>query len=157
MNLVLRNILFTCVIPGLGGVGVPWWILTYGNASPKPLVWEASIVIALGVGLYLSCIWRFATVGQGTPGLWDAPRHLVAVGPYRWVRNPIYLSALLVVIGEAWLFLSRPLLIYAGVMAVFFHLVVIGYEEPTLQRRFGDTYDEYLRTVSRWIPRLPSR
>ncbi len=73
----------------------------------------------------------------------------------RWARNPIYLAALLVVGGEAWLFLSLPLLVYAGAMAVFFHLFVIGYEEPTLRRRFGETYVEYLRTVSRWIPRPP--
>jgi protein-S-isoprenylcysteine O-methyltransferase Ste14 len=68
---------------------------------------------------------------------------VVAAGPYRWVRNPIYLAALLIVLGEAWLFLSPALLAYAGVMAVLFHLFVIGYEEPTLRRRFGGTYLEY--------------
>ncbi len=136
---------------------MPWWILTPGKATPEPVVWEAGIVIVLGAALYLACIWRFATVGHGTPGPWDAPRHFVAVGPYRWVRNPMYISALLVVIGEAWLFLSQPLLIYVGVMAVCLHLFVIGYEEPTLRRRFGDTYDAYVRAVSRWIPRPPSQ
>jgi len=75
------------------------------------------------------------------------------VGPYRWVRNPIYIAALLVVLGEAWLFLSLSLLKYAVVMAIFFHLFVTGYEEPTLYRRFGETYAEYRRTVPRWIPR----
>jgi len=80
---------------------------------------------------------------------------VVAAGPYRWVRNPIYLAALLVVLGEAWLFLSLPLLAYAGVMAVSFHLFVTGYEEPVLGRRFGRAYAEYRRTVPRWIPRPP--
>jgi protein-S-isoprenylcysteine O-methyltransferase Ste14 len=70
------------------------------------------------------------------------------------VRNPIYLAALLVVCGEAWLFLSIPLLIYAGAMAILFHLFVIGYEERTLSRRFGDAYTEYRRAVPRWLPRL---
>jgi protein-S-isoprenylcysteine O-methyltransferase Ste14 len=74
-------------------------------------------------------------------------------GPYRYVRNPIYLAALLVVVGEAWLFMSLPLLAYAGVMAVFCHLFVTGYEERALSRRFGSSYQEYRRTVPRWIPR----
>ena len=64
-------------------------------------------------------------------------------GPYRWVRNPIYLAALLVVLGEAWLFLSPRLLAYAAAMAACFHLFVTGYEERTLARRFGPAYLEY--------------
>jgi len=87
------------------------------------------------------------------PGPWDAPSRVVAAGPYRWVRNPTYLAALLIVLGQAWLFMSLRLLAYAGAMAVFFHLFVTGYEEPTLRRRFGSTYLEYRRMVSRWIPR----
>jgi protein-S-isoprenylcysteine O-methyltransferase Ste14 len=71
------------------------------------------------------------------------------------VRNPIYIAALLIVLGEAWLFMSLPLLEYAGVMAVLYHLFVTGHEEPMLGRRFGPTYAEYLRTVPRWIPRTP--
>src|SRR5262249_30039799 len=77
---------------------------------------------------------------------------VVAAGPYRWVRNPIYIAALLVVLGEAWLFMSLPLLAYAGLMAACFHLFVTGYEERTLARRFAPAYQEYPRTVPRWIP-----
>jgi hypothetical protein len=76
-------------------------------------------------------------------------------GPYRWVRNPIYIAALLIVSGEAWLFLSVDLLLYAGGLAVAFHLLVIGYEEPRLRARFGEEYEAYRRTVSRWIPHPP--
>lgn len=155
MSLTLRNLLFTVVVPGSGAVWIPWWILTRGRAISEPIAWPAVAFVALGTALYLSCLWVFAIVGRGTPGPWDAPRRLVAVGPYRWVRNPIYIAALLVVGGEAGLFLSLPLLIYAGALAVFFHLFVIGYEEPALHRRFGESYAEYLRTVPRWIPRPP--
>ncbi len=56
MNLLLRNILFTCVIPGLGGVVAPWWLLTRNTAAPQPLAWEGAGVIALGVALYLACL-----------------------------------------------------------------------------------------------------
>jgi protein-S-isoprenylcysteine O-methyltransferase Ste14 len=155
MSLVVRNLLFTIAVPGLGGVLVPWWILTSDGGSATPAAWEAVPLIAAGVALYLWCVWNFAAVGRGTPGPWDAPTRVVATGPYRWVRNPIYLAALLIVLGEAWLFRSPPLLAYAGAVAVFFHLFVTGYEEPTLRRRFGGTYLEYRRTVPRWIPRRP--
>ena len=151
MGLALRNLLFTVVVPGLGGVYAPWWILTHEGSAPAPAVWPAVTVIAIGAVLYFWCLSLFATVGRGTPGPWDAPRRFVAVGPYRWVRNPIYIAALLVVVGEAWLFLSLALLLYAGVLAVGVHLFVIGYEEPTLQRRFGDEYLAYRRHVRRWI------
>lgn len=157
MSLVVRNLLFTVLIPGLGAAWVPWRILTRFDSAAAPTAWQAVAVIAVGAALYLWCVWVFAVVGRGTPGPWDAPRRFVAVGPYRWVRNPIYIGALLVVLGEAWLFLSLPLLLYAGAMAVFFHLFVIGYEERTLRRRFGDAYVGYLRAVPRWIPRPPRR
>jgi len=156
-SLVIRTLLFTIVVPGAGAVWLPWWILTRSHPTAGPVAWPAAAVIALGAALYLWCVWLFAVVGEGTPGPWDAPRRVVATGPYRWVRNPIYLAALLVVLGEAWLFLSLPLLIYATAMAILFHLFVIGYEERTLRRRFGDAYLEYRRTVPRWLPRLPRR
>ena len=154
LGLVVRNVMFTIVVPGLGAVLAPWWILnSHGGATVA--AWEAVPVIAAGAALYAWCVWNFAAVGDGTPGLWDAPRRVVATGPYRWVRNPIYLAALLVVLGEAWLFMSPPLLVYAGAMAAFCHLFVTGYEERKLSRQFGDSYLEYRRTVPRWIPRRP--
>jgi protein-S-isoprenylcysteine O-methyltransferase Ste14 len=157
LSLIVRNLVFSVVVPGLGGVWVPWWIATHARHTATSVAWEAVPVIAAGAILYVWCVWNFAAVGCGTPGLWDAPKRVVAVGPYRWVRNPIYLAALLVVLGEAWLFLSLPLLAYAGAMAIFFHLFVIGYEELTLRRRFGAAYLEYQRTVPRWFPRPPRR
>ena len=155
MGLALRNLLFTAVVPGTGGVYLPWLILTRHGASPRPVAWYAAGVIAAGVVLYLRCLWAFAVVGRGTPGPWDPPRRVVAAGPYRWVRNPIYLAAMLIVLGEAWLFGSAALLLYAGVAAVAFQLLVVGYEEPRLRAQFGERYEAYRRTVSRWIPHPP--
>jgi len=155
LSLVVRNLVFTVVVPGLGGFWAPWQIL--GGHYPAPAMWEAVVVIAAGVALYVWCVWNFAAVGRGTPGPWDAPRQVVATGPYRWVRNPIYLAALLVVLGQAWLFMSLPLLAYAGAMALCCHLFVIGYEEPMLRRRFGSAYLDYRNAVPRWVPRPPGR
>ena len=146
-SLAVRNLLFTLVVPSVGAVALPWWILTHGGAAPVATQWYAAGVTVAGGALYLACVWAFAVIGRGTPGPGDPPRHLVAVGPRRWVRNPIYVSALLVVLGGAWLFGSRSLLIYAGVMAIVFHLFVVGYEEPALRRAFGQTYLEYTERV----------
>jgi protein-S-isoprenylcysteine O-methyltransferase Ste14 len=155
MSLLIRNLLFTVVVPGSGAVWIPWWLLSRRGSIPTPAAWYAASLIVIGAALYFSCLWLFASVGRGTPGPWDAPRQFVAVGPYRWVRNPIYIAALLVVIGEAWLFLSLPLLLYSAATAISLHLFVMCYEEPTLRRSFGETYEEYIRTVPRWIPRPP--
>jgi len=155
MSLLLRNLAFTIVVPGTGAVLVPWWILSRQDGAGGSVQWAALVVIAAGALLYLACVRVFAVVGRGTPGPWDAPRSLVVVGPYRWVRNPIYLAAFTVVLGEAWLVLSTSLVVYAVVMVIFVNLWVIGYEEPHLRRRFGDSYREYQRTVRRWIPRRP--
>ena len=113
MSLALRKIVFTLVVPGAGAVYAPWWILTRSGATPEPVAWPAIVFIVAGAALYVACLWVVASVGRGTPGPWDPPRQFVAVGPYRWVRNPIYIAALLVMVGEAWLFLSLPLVLYA--------------------------------------------
>jgi hypothetical protein len=81
MSLLVRNLLFTIAVPGLGGALVPWWILTRDGGIATPAAREALPVIAAGVALYLWCVWNFAAVGRGTPGPWDAPRRVVVTGP----------------------------------------------------------------------------
>jgi protein-S-isoprenylcysteine O-methyltransferase Ste14 len=92
MNLVVRNLLFSLIVPGLGAVAGPAWMLTSSRPAPTPTTWSALIVIAAGLALYLACVRVFAVVGRDTPGPWDPPRQVVTVGPYRCVRNPIYLA-----------------------------------------------------------------
>jgi len=111
MSLAIRSLLFTIVVPGSGAVWIPWWFLTRGGSTPEPVAWPALGLIVVGAALYFWCLWRFAAVGRGTPGPWDAPRRVVAVGPYRWVRNPIYIAALIVVAGG----LAVPVAALAGV------------------------------------------
>jgi protein-S-isoprenylcysteine O-methyltransferase Ste14 len=144
------------VVPAGGAVYLPWLILTSGGASPHPVVWPAVVIIGAGVALYFWCLWHFSITGRGTPGPWDPPRRFVAVGPYRYVRNPMYISAALVIAGEVLLFVSIPLALYFVAFAVVVHTFVVLYEEPTLHRMFGDEYDSYRRSVKRWIPRVPA-
>ena len=98
---------------------------------------------------------RFVTRGRGTPAPIAAPKRLVVTGFYRWVRNPMYVAIILVVVGEALVFRSAALLLYAAVLWITFHLFVLLYEEPHLRGRFGPPYEEYVRSVPRWVPRPP--
>jgi protein-S-isoprenylcysteine O-methyltransferase Ste14 len=155
MSLLIRNVLFTIIVPGTGAVVVPWLILGGKSATDGLPAWIGAVLIGAGLVLYLWCLWLFAKVGRGTPGPWDAPRHLVVVGPYRWVRNPIYLAAFAVIAGQAALFASLPVLVWGVVAAVFEHVFVVAYEEPTLEATFGAEYTAYRTSVRRWLPTPP--
>src|SRR5712692_8410365 len=113
----------------------------------------AGIVIgAVGAAVALWCIFTFATVGRGTPAPFDPPRRLVVRGPYRFVRNPIYIGAALVIAGAALFYESIALWAYVGGFLVLTHLLVVLYEEPRLRRTFGAEYSQYCRHVRRWVP-----
>jgi len=114
-------------------------------------------VASLGGLLALACVISFAVVGVGTPAPFDAPRRFVASGPYRWVRNPMYLGALFVIAG-AGLYLRSPAALLVGVFFVLLaHVFVLLYEEPTLEGTFGDSYRQYKASVNRWFPKPPGR
>jgi protein-S-isoprenylcysteine O-methyltransferase Ste14 len=123
---------------------------------PSLSVWPIGLVpIGAGIMLYLWCAGAFTVVGRGTPAPTDARVFLVKAGPYRWVRNPMYLGVLSVWVGEAILFHSLLLAGCGVLIAVIVHLFVVLYEEPTLRRQFGESYETYLRMVPRWLPGYP--
>lgn len=106
----------------------------------------------LGGAIALWCILAFVTLGKGTPAPFDPPRRLVVRGPYRYVRNPMYIGAGLALAGAALFYRSPSLLGYAAGFLVAMHLLVVFYEEPTLTRLFGDDYSAYRASVRRWLP-----
>jgi protein-S-isoprenylcysteine O-methyltransferase Ste14 len=116
--------------------------------------WLAIVPCILGGAILFRCAWEFAVVGRGTPAPIDPPKSIVVSGLYRFVRNPMYLGVELLILGEAWLFSSTRLLGYALLLGLGFHLFVVFYEEPSLTKKFGGAYQEYCRSVPRWIPRL---
>ena len=153
---VLKTVIFTVVVPGTVTLWIPFrWLMPRGA---RPVIWGAALAgivpLVFGAALYFWCAWEFAWKGLGTPAPIDPPKILVARGPYRVIRNPMYVGVLSVVAGEALLFWSRALAGYAAFVALMFHLFVVVMEEPMLRAKFGASYEEYCRTVPRWIPRL---
>ena len=154
--LALRAILWTLMLPGFFGFYLPWRYFGLAEVSldiARPAHALGLLVFGLGTVLLAACIVEFARSGRGTLSPLDPPRHLVVRGLYRFVRNPMYLSVTLIVLGEVLLTRSMALFVYWIVWFACVNAFVIGYEEPTLRRQFGRSYDEYEKTVGRWIPR----
>jgi len=114
------------------------------------------LTVTIGTAIALWCVFTFVFIGKGTPAPFDPPRKLVIRGPYRFVRNPMYMGAGMTLAGAALHYQSLSIFIYACLFFLITHLFVVLYEEPTLRRTFGDEYEAYFGRVSRWLPR-PSK
>src|ERR1700676_3191743 len=158
---VLGSAVFFVVAPfTLAGL-VPWSI-TGWQLRPPFLGLEltrgiGAIMILAGVPGLVDAFARFALQGLGTPAPIAPPRNLVVSGLYRYVRNPIYVAVVAVILGQAVLFADWHLLGYGALIWLFFHIVVIAYEEPTLRQSYGAEYESYCANVPRWLPRLTPR
>ncbi|OGF25580.1 MAG: hypothetical protein A2V63_04365 [Candidatus Eisenbacteria bacterium RBG_19FT_COMBO_70_11] len=152
-----RAATYASLFVGLLLIAVPGRILERsGIVRPAHLgaVEYAGIGVAVaGAALALWCVVTFAWVGRGTPAPFDPPRTLVVQGPYRYLRNPMYLGAALALCGAALFYRSIPLVGYAGLFLLASHGFVAWYEEPTLARVFGAEYEAYRARVGRWLPR----
>lgn len=155
---LVRAVTYATLFIGLVLVFLPARVLAWsGIARPAALGPAQAIGMAiafLGGALALACILAFAFIGRGTPAPFDPPRRLVIRGPYRFVRNPMYLGAAAALLGAALYYGSPALATYAGVFLLLMHAFVVGYEEPTLRGTFGDDYGRYCAAVRRWRPRL---
>jgi protein-S-isoprenylcysteine O-methyltransferase Ste14 len=147
--------IFMAVAPGTAAGLVPWWLTGWhGNAWWPPVrVLGGALVLAGGVVL-VQAFARFVVEGFGTPAPVAPPERLVVGGLYRYVRNPMYLAVVAVILGQA-LLLGRPVLIVYGVVAgALMWAFATWYEEPTLTRKFGSEYQRYRSAVPGWWPRL---
>jgi protein-S-isoprenylcysteine O-methyltransferase Ste14 len=120
--------------------------------APGWFTYLAPVLVLPGAALVLASGGFFVVRGRGTPALFDPPRHFVASGPYRLVRNPMYVGALLLLAGLALYFGSPTLLVAVPLVFAIAHLLVILYEEPHLRRTFGAPYEDYCHAVHRWLP-----
>jgi protein-S-isoprenylcysteine O-methyltransferase Ste14 len=157
MFLLARTVTYATLFIGLVLIFVPARILSAsGVVQPSALgVWQVAGMLlgACGAAFALTCVLTFALVGKGTPAPFDPPRRLVDRGPYRLVRNPMYVGAGLALLGAALFYQSMALVGYAGVFLIVTHLFVVFYEEPTLRQTFGNDYERYCRRVGRWWPK----
>jgi protein-S-isoprenylcysteine O-methyltransferase Ste14 len=156
----LKNLLFSVLVPGSVAGLVPWWIR---RAAGEPQLAESPlavvpglVLLCAGLGIYLRCVTDFGSAG-GTPAPIDPPKQLVVRGLYRFSRNPMYVGVLSVIAGQALLFASWRLALYAAAIFGMFHGFVVLYEEPTLRRQFGASYEDLCARVPRWLgrPRPP--
>jgi protein-S-isoprenylcysteine O-methyltransferase Ste14 len=161
---LLRHLASILLLPFVVTVVVPRWILTsravddsrWPTGSSLETAGRAVGVLVLlaGLALFAWCVALFARVGRGTLAPWDPTQRLVAVGPYRYVRNPMITGVAAILAGEALFVGSRLIALWLAAFATINHLYFLLSEEPGLERRFGATYQEYRTAVPRWLPRF---
>ena len=154
----IKAALATILVPGLGCVLAPYTILRATHLPLDSPIWVlqilAIVIAALGWGMIIWVSYAFVSLGKGTPIPIEPPTRLVVSGLYRYLRNPMYTGALLVILAEALYFGALALVLYAAGLCVVFQTFLVWLEEPQLKRRFGGAYLDYLNEVPRWMPRL---
>jgi protein-S-isoprenylcysteine O-methyltransferase Ste14 len=154
--LFLRALAALLVLPGTYAAVIPALIVANDRwrGAGVPAGW---IPLALGIAILLWSVRDFYVAGKGTLAPWDPPKRLVVIGLYRFVRNPMYVSLMFLLLGWA-LVAGSPLLGgYALFFAIAFHLRVVLHEEPRLKQQFTADWSAYTATVPRWLPRLRSK
>jgi protein-S-isoprenylcysteine O-methyltransferase Ste14 len=149
---------FFLVGPGVFVGLIPWLLTGWQVREPVPY-WAPMrvlgvILLVAGLIALIQAFVRFVVEGLGTPVPVAAPERLVVGGVYRYVRNPMYVAILAIVVGQALLLGQLGLLLYAAGIWVIAAAFVRFYEEPALRRRFGADYEAYRRAVPAWWPRL---
>ncbi len=156
---LIRAITYATLFIGVVLVFLPAELLSGAGVTRPPrlgtLQLAGMIVAAAGASVAVWCILAFALIGRGTPAPFDPPRRLVVRGPYRYVRNPMYLGAGLALAGAALFYQTGLLWSYALGFILVMHLAVVVYEEPTLRETFGKDYETYCQQVRRWWPTFP--
>jgi protein-S-isoprenylcysteine O-methyltransferase Ste14 len=153
---VARAVTYAALFIALIFIYLPGRLLTWSGVV-RPEANGASQIVGVivgGVGTVIAfwCIFAFVFVGKGTPAPIDPPRQLVIRGPYRFVRNPMYIGAALVLAGLSIFYESISVALYAGLFLLAAHIFVVVYEEPTLRQTFGQEYEVYCARVKRWWP-----
>jgi protein-S-isoprenylcysteine O-methyltransferase Ste14 len=156
--ILTRSCLYSLIAAGVAVFWIPlkWferrahWPAEWGG-----LQWIGATAILAGAIVYAYALWLFAARGRGTPLFFDPTRKLVWRGLYKWVRNPMYLALAAVIGGEGLFLRSWHIGVYWVCVVCSLHLLVRLHEENVLRDRFGAVYEDYKRSVPRWLPRKP--
>jgi protein-S-isoprenylcysteine O-methyltransferase Ste14 len=153
---ILGSIVFFCVVPGSVAGAVPFMMTGWRQQSrvPEPIHLLGIVCVLVGLTSLIESMVQFVMRGRGTPAPVAPPSKLVVTGQYRYLRNPMYVAVVLIVLGQAAWLGSMALLVYGAILFVFFHVWVVCYEEPTLARQFGASFEQYRQGVHRWWPRI---
>lgn len=154
-GLLLRAIVAFLALPGVVSFAVPFLLAEREGHEPAPLPLGGALFL-LGMVALLGCVRDFYVAGRGTLAPWAPPTRLVRVGLYRFSRNPMYLSVLVVLVAWTVTYRSRALVLYAVAVALAFHLRIVYGEEPWLAKRHGDEWHAYAAAVPRWLFRPPA-
>ncbi|HTH57652.1 MAG TPA: isoprenylcysteine carboxylmethyltransferase family protein [Cyclobacteriaceae bacterium] len=149
----MKNII-SFVLPVTVLILVPRWIENNWTIRNNFQTLTGTVIMLLGLSIMFVCISAFIRIGKGTLAPWSPPKNFVVTGLYRYVRNPMILGALSVLIGESLTFSSIYILQWAGTFFIINTVYFLILEEPLLEDRFGDDYREYKENVSRWLPRF---
>ena len=153
---LIGSLIFTVIAPGAVAGLIPYLIGSKYAPVGGPLGVIGLILILAGAAIYFWCLVHFIRA-RGTPAPIAPTEEMVNEGLYRYVRNPMYVGVLTVIAGQALWFGSWAVAIYGATIFLIVHLFVILYEEPTLRRTFGESYERYCREVPRWLPRLRAK
>lgn len=156
--ILTRSCLYSLVAAGVAVVWIPLkWFERRAHWPDEwtGMQWFGAASLLAGVIVYLHSVWQFADRGRGTPVFFDPTAKLVWRGPYKWVRNPMYLAFAAVIGGEGLLLESWHIGVYWVCLVCALHLLVSLHEEDGLRDRFGAVYVDYKRSVPRWLPRKP--
>ena len=152
---IAGSAVFFLAAPGVVAGLLPWVITRrQGLTASVALVVLGAVLIVAGIAVLLHAFTRFALEGSGTPAPVAPTETLVVGGIYRHVRNPMYVAVIGIVLGQVLWFGSAALALYAAVITAAMVAFVLLYEEPTLARRYGNSYEAYRRNVPGWLPRL---
>ena len=153
----IGSTVFFALAPGVVAGAVPWWSTGWRVREPPypvPLRVVGAFLLLAGAIVLVHAFARFVVEGAGTPAPIAPPEHLVVGGLYRYVRNPMYLAILAVIVGQGLVLSQSVLFLYAAAVAAAVVTFVYGYEQPVLARTFGAEYQAYCRAVPAWRPRL---
>lgn len=153
MITIVKNIV-SFILPVTVLILVPNWIEKNWSIENNLQLAGGGVVMLAGLTIMFICISAFIHVGKGTLAPWSPPKNFVVTGLYCYVRNPMILGVLTVLLGEAMMFGSIPILKWAGTFFVINTIYFFLLEEPQLEERFGDDYRAYKKHVNRWLPRL---